>query len=163
MKSKFVRVAALILALVLLVAPVTAAVAAPAAPVAAPLTPAAFSIGTVAPLRSFALTLVVLPDVVKGALVALVGFLFAFILQQVALYWPWLASYLGPYKDQVVTGVSAALIAWIETQLNLFPAYEPLINGALAFLVIVIMFFGLPFLTFKYLQRRGVRAFRATR
>ncbi len=105
-------------------------------------------------------TLVVLPDPVKAAIFALVAFVVAFVINQVALYWPWLANYLGPYKDQAIMAISAFLVAWLEAQANLFPQYEVPINAFLAFLAILITFFGLPFLTFKYLQRKGLKRFK---
>ena len=107
----------------------------------------------------FVQSLVSLPPELQAAIGAVVAFVVAFALNQIALLWPWLADYLGPYKDQAIAALSAAIVAWITTQLNGLPTYEPVITAALQFIVVLIGFFGLPFLTFKYLQRKGVRGF----
>lgn len=106
------------------------------------------------------LSLVSLPPEVKALIFAVVAFIIGWIINQVALLWPWLASYLGPYKDQVVTALATAVIAWIETQLNLFPQYENVINVALQLLVAILAVVVLPFVTFKHLQRQGHKSFR---
>ena len=107
------------------------------------------------------LTVVILPNVLKGVVVLGVTVAATALFNLLVLKAPWLADFLGPYKDQAVAVVAGAIIAFVEAQLNLFPQYEVLINGALAFLVIVVGFFGIPYLAFKFAQRKGVRAFRA--
>lgn len=106
-------------------------------------------------------TLVSLPPEIQLALGALVTFVVTFLLNQIALLWPWLADYLGQYKDVIITAVSAALVAWISNLLNLIPAqYEPIVNAALVLVVAILALFGLPFVTFKYFKKHGVKAFR---
>lgn len=103
-------------------------------------------------------SLVVLPDAAKTVIFVLLSLGATLLLNQLALIVPWLASFLDQYKDVVVTTLAAAIIAWIEAQLNLLPQYEEVINAGLQFLAVVITVFVLPFLTFKWMQRKGVRA-----
>ena len=96
---------------------------------------------------------------IQAAIGAVIAFAVSYALNRLTQVWPALASYLGPYKDNAIHLLSGAVVAWLAVQLNAMPTYEPVIQAALQFLVVLIGFFGLPFLTFKNFQRRGVRGF----
>ena len=106
----------------------------------------------------FVQNIVALPEPIKAAVITVLTFLLSFALSWLAVNVPWLADFLGQYKDQAVVLISGALFGWIEVQLNLFPQYEPIFNAGLALVVAALAVFGLPFVTFKFLQAKGVRA-----
>ena len=114
-------------------------------------------------MNTLVATLVALDPAIQAFIVAVITFAVTWALVQIALRWPFLASYLGPYRDQVITGVSAYIVAWVTNELNLIPVqYTDLINAVQSVIVAVLALVVLPFVTFKYFQRKGKKSFRLT-
>jgi hypothetical protein len=108
-------------------------------------------------------TAITLPQPVQVVIAAVVGFVVSWLLTQVTLKWPFLATYLGPYRDQVVTGASAYAIVLVVNALSLIPAqYTDLVVAVLNVVAIAASLWLLPFLTMKHFQRKGMRSFRLT-
>ena len=104
----------------------------------------------------FLQSLVALPDVAKDLIVALVGLAVVFGINLIPSSLQWLKDYLGQYKDAVVVYVSGLIIVWINAELALIPAqFEDLAYALIQVLVVLAVTLGVPFLSFKFAQRKG--------
>ena len=104
---------------------------------------------------------ITLPQPVQVVIAALVAFAVSWLLTQVTLEWPFLETYLGPYRDRVVTGASAYAIVLVINALSLIPAqYTELTVAILNVVAIAASLWLLPLLTIKHFQRKGVQSVR---
>jgi hypothetical protein len=102
-----------------------------------------------------------LPIEIQAAIAALVVWAVSAVFNWIVLQFPFLAAFLGPYKDQFIVAATAALVGWAEIGLGLIPAaYDPIVAAALQVLVALLVVFGLPFIGFKAAQRKSYRMFR---
>lgn len=113
-----------------------------------------FLLSACAPANGFAQGFVQLPDATRlgitAVVVALVGFLFAWI----GGYLPWTVPFLSKYKEEISLALAAALIGVIE---NALPSAYPDVSILFVQLVLAALAaFGL----FRILGKAGVKAFR---
>src|SRR5690349_7971462 len=64
---------------------------------------------------------VTLPDPLRLGIEALAVFVVGWIFAQIAIRWPWFSQAFGQYADEVAFALSGAVLATIQSWLNLIP------------------------------------------
>jgi Na+/citrate or Na+/malate symporter len=103
-------------------------------------------------------SIVVLPDPLRLAIQAGAVFVVGWVFAQIGARLPWFVKLFGEWADDVAFALSGAVLAAIQTYLNLIPAqWETAVNLFLAFLVAVLTALQV----FKLLGKANVKGFRA--
>jgi len=102
-------------------------------------------------------SVVVLPDPLRLGIEAAAVFVVGWVFTQIGARWPWFVNLFGQYADEVAFALSGAVLATIQTYLNLIPVqWETAANLFLAFLVAVLAALQV----FRLFGKAGVKSFR---
>ncbi len=104
---------------------------------------------------------VTLPDKLQLAITLGVVFVVGYIFSWLITKFPWLADFIGQYKDTVAFGLAAALVAWVQQLLNTIPAqYDEIVSAVLNLVVVLLVFFGVPLGLKRLATKANLRGFR---
>lgn len=103
-------------------------------------------------------TFVQLPDPAQAAIFAAVTFVLGFIINQISIAVPWLASFLGQYKAEISMAVSGAIVTLVQNVLNTIPVqYDDIVSLVIQLVLAVLAALGL----FNFLAKKNVKGFTA--